>query len=73
MCWKLGFQRVDNPLAESRGRASGGVRGKALHKPLSVSHRVNFKTVSTVLKEGHALQVKAAPKCFSGSTSYLQV
>ena len=30
-------------------------------KPLSVSHRVNFKTVSTVLKEGHALQVKAAP------------
>ena len=30
-------------------------------KPLSVSHRVNLETVSTVSKEGHALQVKAAP------------
>ena len=28
----MGFKRVNNPLAESRGRASGGVRGKALHK-----------------------------------------
>ena len=57
----MGFQRVDNPLAESRDSVSGGVRGKALHKPSSVSHRVNLETVSTVSKEGHALQVKAAP------------
>ena len=56
----MGFQRVDNPLAESRDSVSGGVRGKALHKPSSVSHRVNLETVSTVSKEGHALQVKAA-------------
>ena len=62
MCLKLGFQRVDNPLAESRGRASGGVGGaKPRIKPLSISHRVNLETVSTVSKEGHALQVKAAP------------
>ena len=61
---KPGFQRVDNPLAEFRDSVSGGVRGKALHKPSSVSHRVNLETVSTVSKEGHALQVKAAPFTF---------
>ena len=27
MCLKLGFQRVDNPLAESRDGVSGGVWG----------------------------------------------
>ena len=62
---KPGFQRVYNPLAESRGRASGGVRGKPCIKPSSVSHRVNLETVSTVSKEGHALQVKAAPFTFT--------
>ena len=34
---------------------------KHLIKPSSVSHRVNLETVSTVSKEGYALQVKAAP------------
>ena len=39
--------------------------GAKLHiKPLSVSHRVNLETVETVSKEGHALQVKAAPLMF---------
>ena len=53
----MGFQRVDNPLAEPLVGC-----GAKLHiKPLSVSHRVNLETVSTVSKEGHALQVKAAP------------
>ena len=33
-------------------------------KLLSVSHRVNLETVSTISKEGHALQVKAAPFIF---------
>ena len=61
----MGFQRDNIPLAESRGRASGGFVGQTPHMtPSSVSHRVNFKTVSTVLKEGHALQVKAAPLMF---------
>ena len=32
--------------------------------PSSVSHRVNLETVSTVSKEVHALQVKAAPFIF---------
>ena len=44
----MGFQRVDNPLAESRDGVSGGVWGNAPHKPSSVSHRVNLETVSTV-------------------------
>ena len=35
--------------------------GQPRIKPSSVSHRVNLETVSTVSKEGHALQVKAAP------------
>ena len=38
-----------------------GCGAKPCIKPLSVSHRVNLETVSTVSKEGHALQVKAAP------------
>ncbi len=39
--------------------------GTASHiMPSSVSHRVNLETVSTVSKEGHALQVKAAPFIF---------
>ena len=57
----MGFQRDNIPLAESRDGVSGGWWGKAPHKPSSVSHRVNLETVSTVSKEGHALQVKAAP------------
>ena len=61
----MGFQRVGNPLAESRDGVSGGVWGNAPHKPSSVSHRVNLETVSTVSKEGHALQVKAAPFKFT--------
>ena len=39
--------------------ALGGAKPRI--KPSSVSHRVNLETVSTVSKEGHALQVKAAP------------
>ena len=41
-----------------------GCGAKTCIKPLSVSHRVNLETVSTVSKEGHALQVKAAPFLF---------
>ena len=61
---KKGFQRVYNPLAESRGRALWWGWATPHIKPLSVSHRVNLETVSTVSKEGHALQVKAAPFIF---------
>jgi len=56
----MGFQRVNNPLAEPLV----GCGAKPCIKPLSVSHRVNLETVSTVSKEGHALQVKAAPFIF---------
>ena len=56
----MGFQRVNNPLAEPLV----GCGAKPCIKPLSVSHRVNLETVSTVSKEGHALQVKAAPLMF---------
>ena len=41
-----------------------GCGAKPCIKPSSVSHRVNLETVSTVSKEGHALQVKAAPFIF---------
>ena len=41
-----------------------GCGAKPCIKPSSVSHRVNLETVSTVSKEGHALQVKAAPFTF---------
>ena len=42
-------------------KALAGCGAKPCIKPSSVSHRVNLETVSTVSKEGHALQVKAAP------------
>jgi len=59
---KPGFQRVDNPLAESRGRASGGVRGKALHKAAGRSAKGELKNspVDCFLR-GNALQERAFP------------
>ena len=66
----MGFQRVFNPLAKSRGRAFGGVWGKAPHKAFKRSAKGELKAVRIdLLLRGNALQERAFPYFIQSNTA----